>query len=150
MAKHNHSQKEATIKPKILQQISRDNIIHIKKDRVFEDLHHSMDTKEILLELKDEAHDVRSILNARKMLTKEPLNVCFVHLEPTDNNKDIHEVNSVTKHYNTNKRTENVQSNNACGTSNNDSRKATALCQKIHSYNPKLRQQEDTVDQEIN
>jgi hypothetical protein len=39
-----------------------------------------------------EGHKVRNILNARSRLTKEPLNLFFVDLEPATDNKDIYKI----------------------------------------------------------
>jgi hypothetical protein len=76
------------------------NIIHNtyqpKENRayrvVIKHLYHSTNVKEIEQELNMEGHKMRNILNARSRLTKEPLNLFFVDLEPATNNKDIHNI----------------------------------------------------------
>jgi hypothetical protein len=76
------------------------NIIHHtyqpKENRAFrvvtKHLHHSTNLKEIEQELNMEGHQVRNIFNARSRLTKEPLNLFFVDLEPATNNKDIYKI----------------------------------------------------------
>jgi hypothetical protein len=62
-----------------------------KENRVFriviKHLHYSANLKEIEQELNMEGHKVRNILNTRTRLTKEPLNLFFVDLEPATNNR---------------------------------------------------------------
>ena len=61
-------------------------------------LYHSTDTEEIRQELLDLGHNVRNIVNAQHRITKEPLNLFFVDLEPADNNKDTYiQHNGTTK-----------------------------------------------------
>jgi hypothetical protein len=52
-------------------------------------LHHSTDVEDIRQELLDLGHTVRNIINVHHRITKEPLNLFFVDLEPAGNNKDI-------------------------------------------------------------
>jgi hypothetical protein len=76
------------------------NIIHHiyqpKENRAFrvaiKHLHHSTNLKEIEQELNMEGYKARNILNARSRLTKEPLTLFFVDLEPATNNKDIYKI----------------------------------------------------------
>jgi hypothetical protein len=76
------------------------NIVHQtyqqKENRAFrvviKHLHHSTNLKETEQELNMERHKVRTILNARSRLTKEPINLFFVDLEPATNNKDIYKI----------------------------------------------------------
>jgi len=58
-------------------------------------LHHSTDTEEIRQKLLDLGHNVRSIVNAQHRITKEPLNLFIVDLEPADNNKDIYNITAL-------------------------------------------------------
>jgi hypothetical protein len=64
---------------------------------VIKHLHHSTNLKEIEQELNMEGHKVRNILNARSRLTKEPLKLFFVDLEPATNNKDIYNIVKIQK-----------------------------------------------------
>jgi hypothetical protein len=76
------------------------NIIHHtyqpKQNRAFrvsiKHLHYSANLKEIEQELNMEGYKARNILNARSRLTKEPVNLFFVDLEPATNNKDIYKI----------------------------------------------------------
>jgi hypothetical protein len=58
-------------------------------------LHHSTDIEEIRRELFDLGHNVHNIVNAQHKITKEPLNLFFVDLEPADNNKDIYNITAL-------------------------------------------------------
>jgi len=40
-------------------------------------------------------HKVRSIIKAKHRVIKDPLNLFFVDLEPSDNNKDIYKLNQL-------------------------------------------------------
>ncbi|PNF38951.1 hypothetical protein B7P43_G07034 [Cryptotermes secundus] len=55
-------------------------------------LHHSTRIKNIKQELAELEHRVRNIINIYHKTTKEPLNLLFVYLEPTQNNKKIYEI----------------------------------------------------------
>lgn len=76
------------------------NIIHhtyqIKQERayriVLRDLHHSIPTEDIKDELLKNGHTVRNIVNIRHRVSKEPLPMFFVDLEPNINNKDIYKL----------------------------------------------------------
>jgi DNA-directed RNA polymerase specialized sigma subunit len=82
---------------KLVKYMREKNIIHHtyqpKENQAFrvviKHLHYSTNLKEIEQELNMEGHKVRDILNASSRLTKEPLNLFFVDLEPVTNNKDI-------------------------------------------------------------
>ena len=52
-------------------------------------LHHSVDVQDLKEEISRMGHTVRNINNARHRITKDPLNLFFVDLEPSGNNKDI-------------------------------------------------------------
>ena len=55
-------------------------------------LHHSIPPNEIQAELETLGHKVRNVLNIRHRVTKEPLPLYFIDLEPQDNNKSIYEL----------------------------------------------------------
>jgi hypothetical protein len=68
----------------------------LKQDRayrvVIKDIHPSVSTQDIAAELQAQGHQVRNIVNIRHRLTKEPLPLFFVDLEPNTNNKDIYDI----------------------------------------------------------
>lgn len=68
----------------------------LKQDRAFRvvlrHIHHSMDVVEIKNELRDKGHIVRNICNVLRRLTKEPLSLFYVDLEPAPNNKEIYNI----------------------------------------------------------
>jgi hypothetical protein len=76
------------------------NTIHhthqLKEERayslVIKYLHHSENTKEIEDQLTYMGHKVRNIINGRHRITKQPLNIFFVDMEPASNNKDIYNI----------------------------------------------------------
>lgn len=80
--------------------LRENSIIHhtyqLKEERayrvVIKHLHNSIPTKDIKAELTKLGHNVRNIINARNRRTKEPLNLFFVDLEPSNNNKDIYKI----------------------------------------------------------
>jgi hypothetical protein len=49
-------------------------------------LHHTTEVKDIRRELFDLGHVARNIVNVYHRLTKEPLNLFFIDLEPATNN----------------------------------------------------------------
>jgi hypothetical protein len=55
-------------------------------------LHHSFDIQDIKEEISQHGHTVRNIINAKHRVTKQPLNLFFVDLEPSANNKDIYKI----------------------------------------------------------
>ena len=56
-------------------------------------LHHSVNTRELKEEISQHGHKVRNIINAKHRVTKDPLNLFFIDLEPSENNKDIYKIN---------------------------------------------------------
>jgi hypothetical protein len=81
------------------------NIIHHtyqpKEERsyrvVIKYLHHSADVQELKTEISQQGHALRNIINAKHCVTKDPLNLLFVDLEPSNNNnnnnnKDIYNI----------------------------------------------------------
>lgn len=79
------------------------NIVHHtyqpKENRAFrvviKNLHFSTNIEEIKDELSKQGHKVRNIHNGKSRVTKEPLNLFFVDLEPSDNNKEIYKVRGI-------------------------------------------------------
>jgi hypothetical protein len=59
---------------------------------VLRNLYHSIHPNEIQAELETHGHKVRIVLNIRHRVTKEPLPLYFVDLEPHDNNKSIYDL----------------------------------------------------------
>jgi hypothetical protein len=59
---------------------------------VIRDIHSSVSTQELAEELNTKGHQVRNIVNVRHRVTKEPLPLFFVDLEPKENNKDIYDL----------------------------------------------------------
>lgn len=54
-----------------------------------------MDVSEIKHELGEKGHKVRNICNILNRLTKEPLSLFYVDLEPAPNNKDIYKIDRI-------------------------------------------------------
>jgi len=52
-------------------------------------LHHTTEVEDIRQALFALGHVARNTVNVHHRLTKEPLNLFFVDLEPANNNKDI-------------------------------------------------------------
>jgi hypothetical protein len=67
-----------------------------KEDRayriVIRGLHPSIQTEEIREELSYKGHKVRNLINIKHRLTKNPLPLFYVDLEPQANNKDIYDI----------------------------------------------------------
>ena len=59
---------------------------------VIKHLHHSTDIEEIRQELLELEHKARNILNTQHRITKEPLNLFFIDLEPAENNKEVYKI----------------------------------------------------------
>ena len=58
-------------------------------------LHHSTDLENIRQDLLEQGHVARNIVNARHKITKEPLNLFFIDLEPATNNKAIYKITAI-------------------------------------------------------
>jgi len=77
------------------------NIIHHtyqpKEERsyraVIKYLHHSVDVQDLRDEISQQGHKVRNIIDAKHRVTKDPLNLFFIDLEPSNNNKDVYKLN---------------------------------------------------------
>jgi len=71
----------------------------IKEERayrfVLKYLHHSTEIEDIRQELLQQGHVVRNIVNIRHRITKEPLNLFFLDLEPAPNNKEVHNLTAI-------------------------------------------------------
>ena len=82
---------------KLIHHIREEKIVHhtyqIKQERayriVIRDLHHSIPLTDITEELEKYGHKVRNIINVRHRMSKEPLPMFFVDLEPQNNNKEV-------------------------------------------------------------
>jgi hypothetical protein len=62
---------------------------------VIKHLHHSTDTEDIRRELLELGHNARNIINAHHRITKEPLNLFFVDLDPAEKNKEIYKITAL-------------------------------------------------------
>ena len=85
---------------RLIKRLHDDKIVHytyqIREERayrvVLRNLHHSIPPNEIQPELETLGHKVRNVLNIRHRVTKEPLPLYFVDLEPQDNNTSIYDL----------------------------------------------------------
>jgi hypothetical protein len=59
---------------------------------VIRNLHYSTPIAQITAELENPGHKVRNILNVKHRITKEPLSLLFIDLEPKENNKGIYDM----------------------------------------------------------
>ena len=62
---------------------------------VLKHLHHSSNLDDIKQELSSLGHGVRNIINVKHRLTKEPLNIFSIDIEPATNNKDIYAIKAI-------------------------------------------------------
>jgi hypothetical protein len=84
----------------LVKRLQEDKIVHhtyqIRDERAYRvvrrNLHHSIPPYEIQTELETLGHKVCNKLNIRHRVTKEPLPLYFVDLEPEDNNKSIYDL----------------------------------------------------------
>lgn len=82
---------------KLIRHLREEEIVHhtyqLKEERayrvVIRHIHHSIPTTDITKELEKAGHKVRNITNIRHKLTKEPLSLFYIDLEPKINNKNI-------------------------------------------------------------
>lgn len=85
---------------KLVHHLRAEKIVHhtyqLKQERayrvVIRDLHHSVPLDEITEQLSAKGHKIRNIINVRHRISKDPLPMFFVDLEPQANNKDVYEV----------------------------------------------------------
>ena len=83
---------------KLAKFLKEKNIIHhtyqLKQEIVFRvvirHLHHSVDIEEVKSELLEKGFEVRNMINIRHKITKEPMPLFFVDLEPNEDNKLIY------------------------------------------------------------
>lgn len=83
---------------KLINHVRAEKIIYhsyqLKQERaygvVIKNLHHSISLEEIKNELDNIGHKVCNIINIRHRVSKEPLPMFFIDLEPQHNNKDIY------------------------------------------------------------
>jgi len=84
----------------LIRHLNNENIIHhtyqLKQERayriVLRDLHHTIPIEDIKEELQAYGHTARNIMNIRHRVSKEPLPMFFVDLEPAANNKEIYKL----------------------------------------------------------
>jgi hypothetical protein len=82
---------------KLIKHLQEDKIIYhtyqMKQERayriVIRNLHYSTPIAQITAELEKQGHKLRNILNVKYLITKEPLSLFFIDLEPKENNKGI-------------------------------------------------------------
>jgi hypothetical protein len=82
---------------KLIQHVRDEKKIHntykIKRERayriVIRDLHHSIPISDIIEELDKKEHKVRNTINVKHRISKEPLPLFFVDLEPQSNIKEM-------------------------------------------------------------
>ena len=85
---------------RLIKRLQDDKIVHhtyqIREERAYRvvlcNLHHSIPPSENQAELKTLGHKDRNVLNIRHRVTKEPLPLYFVDLEPQDNDKSIYDL----------------------------------------------------------
>lgn len=73
----------------------------LKQERSFrivmKGLHHSTPTEDIKAELLLLGHDVRSVVNVKSRVSKEPLSMFFIDLDPKINNKDVYNIKHLNR-----------------------------------------------------
>jgi len=71
----------------------------IKEERayrvVIEYLHYSTEIEDIRQDLLQQGHVARNIVNVCHRITKEPLNLFFIDLEPATNNKEVYKITAI-------------------------------------------------------
>uniref|UniRef100_W8C1S6 Nucleic-acid-binding protein from transposon X-element n=1 Tax=Ceratitis capitata TaxID=7213 RepID=W8C1S6_CERCA len=85
---------------KIVKQLDSSNVsfhtYQLKQDRpyrvVLKGIHFSTSLEEINKNISSLGHKVRNVFNVKSRITKQPLSMFFVDLEPNANNKDIYEL----------------------------------------------------------
>lgn len=89
--------REPNVYRTLVRHLKDENIVHhtyqLKEDRayriVIRGLHHGTSADEIKEELKEQGHIIRNIHNIRHRISKEPLPLFFVDIEPKPNNTEI-------------------------------------------------------------
>jgi hypothetical protein len=85
---------------RLIKRLREDKLVHhtyqIREERAYRvvlpNLHHSIPPNEIQAELETFGYKVRNVLTILHRVTKEPLPLYFVDLEPQDNNKSIYDL----------------------------------------------------------
>lgn len=85
---------------KLAKFLKEKNVIHhtyqLKQERAFRvvirHLHHSVDIEDVKSELLEKGFEVRNMINIRHKITKEPMPLFFVDLEPNEDNKLIYKI----------------------------------------------------------
>lgn len=85
---------------KLIRHVCEEEIVHhtyqVQQDRayrvVIRDLHPTVPESIIKEELQKKGHKVRNIMNIRHRVSKEPLPLFFVDIEPDTNNKEIYKL----------------------------------------------------------
>lgn len=92
--------KDPEVYKKLVRHLNSEKIIHhtyqMSQDRayriVIRNLHYSIPVENIKVELENKGHTVRNILNIRHRVSKHPLMMFYVDLEPKPNNKDVFKI----------------------------------------------------------
>jgi hypothetical protein len=87
----------------LVRHLNQEKIVHhtyqMRQDRayrvVIRNLHYSVPVEDIKEELQSKGHKVRNIMNIRHRVSKEPLPLFYVDLEPNQNNKEIYSICSI-------------------------------------------------------
>jgi hypothetical protein len=87
----------------LIRHLNQENIVHhtyqMRQDRayrvVIRNLHYSVPVEDIRDDLQSKGHKIRNIINIRHRISKEPLSLFYVDLEPQPNNKDIYNISSI-------------------------------------------------------
>ena len=58
-------------------------------------LHHTTEIEDIRQDLLQQGHVARNIVNAHHRMTKGPLNLFFIDLEPAKNNKEVYKITAI-------------------------------------------------------
>lgn len=88
---------------KLIRHLDTNNIIYhtfqLKQERAFrvviKGLHHSTSTSDIKAMLLSLGHQVRSVRNIVSRVSKQPLPMFFVDVDPKENNKEIYDIHSL-------------------------------------------------------
>lgn len=68
----------------------------LKQERAYrvvvKNLHHTTPPHEIKTAIEKEGHNVRNVMNVRSRISKQPMSIFFVDLEPKANNSDVYKI----------------------------------------------------------
>lgn len=92
--------KNPDIYRKLVRHLNSEKIVHhtyqMKQERayrvVIRNLHYSIPVENIKKEIENKGHTVRNILNIRHRVSKQPLMMFYVDLEPKPNNKEVYKI----------------------------------------------------------